>query len=91
MVQNQQEAGQIFQAVRKHWQVEAANNDRDCILKEDKLRCTFTDANRTMAMCRTLAIKILNRSEIKNRCELMEHFADDFDQCIAFLKDINFL
>lgn len=90
-VQNQQNAEQLFQAVRKHWQVETTNNDRDCILKEDKLRCIFKNSNRTMALCRTLAIKILNQSEIKNRCQLMEHFADEFDECISFLKTINFL
>lgn len=90
-LQNQQNAEELFLAVRKHWQVEAANNDRDCILKEDKLRCIFMNSNRTMALCRTLAIKILNLSEIKNRCELMEHFADEFDECITFLKTINFL
>ena len=90
-VQNQQNAEELFQAIRQHWQVETANNDRDCILKEDKLRCTFTNTNLTMALCRTLAIKILNQSEIKNRCQLMEHFADHFEQCIAFLRKINFL
>lgn len=90
-VQNSANAMQLYQAVRRHWQVETANNIRDCILKEDKLRCIFTDTNRTMALCRTLAIKILNQSEIKNRCELMEYFADHFDECIAFLKQINFL
>ena len=90
-VQNQQDAMQLYQAVRQHWQVETANNIRDCILKEDKLRCIYTHTNRTMALCRTLAVKILNQSEIKNRCELMEYFADHFDECIAFLKQINFL
>ncbi len=30
-------------------------------------------------------------TQTKNRCELMEYFADHFDQCIFFLKRINFL
>lgn len=90
-VQNEQESKELFSAIRQHWQVEAANNARDCILKEDKLRCTNTATNRTMALARTLVIKLLNRSDIQNRCELMDHFADDFDDCIAFLKAINFL
>jgi len=90
-VQNQQDAEGLFQAVRQHWQVETANNARDCILKEDTLRCTFTNTNRTIALCRTLTIKLLNQSNIKNRCELMDNFADDFDSCIDFLKAINFL
>lgn len=90
-VQNEQGAMELFQAVRQHWQVESANYDRDCILKEDKLRCIDQKANQTMALCRTLVIKLLNKSEIKNRCELMDSFADDFKACLAFLRSINFL
>ena len=90
-VQNQGDATELYQAVRRHWQVETANNARDCILKEDKLRCIFTNTNRTMALCRTLVIKILNQLNIKNRCELMDYYADHFDECIAFLKEIKFL
>jgi len=90
-VQHQDDAMDLFQAVRKHWQVEVANNARDCILKEDKLRCIYTETNRTLALCRTLAIKLLKQAETTNKCELMEYFADHFDQCIHFLKRINFL
>lgn len=90
-VENQKDAMELFQAVRQHWQVETANNVRDCILKEDQLRCIDTDTNQTMALCRTLAIKMLNKSDIKNRCELMDNFADNFDECLKFLKQINFL
>lgn len=91
IVQNQQDAEELFNAVRQHWQVETANNDRDCVLKEDALRCINSKTNHTMALCRTLVIKLLNQSNIKNRCELMDNFADNFDNCITFLKDINFL
>lgn len=90
-VQNRADAMELFQAVRQHWQVETANSIRDCILKEDKLRCIFTNTNRTMALCRTLTIKLLNQHKIKNRCELMEYFADNFHRCILFLKQLNFL
>ncbi len=30
-------------------------------------------------------------TQTKNRCELLEYFADHFDQCILFLKRISFL
>ena len=90
-VQNRGDAMELFQAIRQHWQVEIANSTRDCNLKEDKLRCISTKTNRTMALCRTLVIKLLNQSPIKNRCELMENFADNFEQCISFLKKLNFL
>lgn len=91
IVENQQDAMDLFNAVRNHWQVEIANYQRDCILKEDKLRCINTKTNRIIALCRTLTIKVLNQAEIKNRCEQMEYFADNFDQCILFLKRIKFL
>jgi len=90
-VQNELDAMDLFQAIRGHWQVETVNNARDCILKEDKLRCIYTDANRSMALCRTLVIKVLKQSQIKNRCQQMERFADHFNECIDFLKRLNFL
>ena len=90
-VQNERGAMELFHAVRQHWQVESANYDRDCVLKEDKLRCIGQQTNQTMALCRALVIKLLQKSEIKNRCEQMGLFADDFKACLAFLKSINFL
>lgn len=88
---NMQTAYELFDAVRSHWQIEVSNNRRDCTLKEDKMRCTDTRTARTIASCRTLTVKILQKSEVKNKCELMDNFADDFDQCIQWLKKINFL
>ncbi|MEZ4913933.1 MAG: ISAs1 family transposase [Chitinophagales bacterium] len=90
-VQNQADAMELYQAIRCHWQVETANNTRDCILREDKLRCTITHTNQTIALCRTMVISILNKSDIKNRSEVMDYFADHFFKCIAFLKKIRFL
>jgi len=90
-VQKEQDALELFHAVRKHWQVETANYIRDCILAEDKLRCIDSRTNRTIALCRTLAIKLLDKSDIKNKAEQMDYFADDFRLCLNFLKSINFL
>jgi len=90
-VQNQQEALELFHAIRGHWQVETANYIRDCILAEDKLRCIDSRVNRTIALCRTLAIKLLDKTDIKNKAEQMDYFADNFRLCLKFLKSINFL
>lgn len=84
-------AYELFDAVRNHWQVEVSNNRRDCTLKEDKMRCTDPRTTRTFASCRTLTIKLLQKHEVKNKCELMDNFADDFDECIQWLKKIKFL
>lgn len=89
--ENMQTAYELFDAVRSHWQVEVSNNRRDCTLKEDKMRCTDTRTARTFASCRTLTVKLLQKNEVKNKCELMDNFADDFDECIQWLKKINFL
>lgn len=90
-VQEQQQAEELFDAIRQHWQVETANYIRDAILKEDRLRCIHRKTNQTMALCRTLVIKLLEKSTIKNKCEQMDRFADNFDQCLQFLKTVKFL
>mgnify|MGYP000132222334 CR=1 FL=1 len=89
--ENVQTAHELFDAVRSHWQVEVSNNRRDCTLREDKMRCTDTRTAHTFASCRTLTVKLLQKNEMKNKYALMDDFADDFDQCIQWLKKINFL
>ena len=88
---NMQTAEELFAAIRNHWQVEVNNHLRDCTLKEDATRCTDTRTARTMASCRTLVIKLLQKNEVKNKRALLDNFADNFDQCIQWLKKINFL
>ena len=90
-VQNKDQALELFGAVRDHWQVETANNDRDCILSEDKSKCKFTRVNQVMASCRTLVIKMLKKHSTKNRAEVLDDFSADFQQCCSFLKESNFL
>ena len=88
---NMQTAEELFAAIRNHWQVEVNNHLRDCTLKEDATRCTDVGTARIMASSRTLVIKILQKSEAKNKRALLDNFADNFDQCIQWLKKINFL
>jgi len=90
-VNNRQAADELFDAIRNHWQVEVNNYRRDCTLKEDKMRCTSTSTVQTMAVCRTLTIKLFQNSEVINKCELMDMFADNFKSGIKWLKKIKFL
>lgn len=89
--ENIQTAGELFDAVRNHWQIEVNNNVRDCSLKEDKLRCIDPRASRVMASCRTLVIKLLDRADVKNKPAQIDHFADDFKSLLLWLRKINFL
>jgi len=76
----------------KQWFAGDGKELKGSILKgEDKMRCTDTRTARTFASCRTLTVKLLQKNEMKNKCALMDDFADDFDQCIQWLKKINFL
>lgn len=84
-------AAELFNAARNHWQVEVNNNMRDCTLAEDKLRCTDKKASRTTAACRTLVTKLLQKSEIKNKCAQMDEFADNFQVLLNWLRRIHFL
>ena len=90
-VSNSKHAEELFDATRNHWQVEVSNNGRDCVLAEDSLRCINTETNRTTAVCRTLTIKLLKKSEIKNKCAQMDKFADDFQELLTWLAKIKFL
>ena len=44
-----------------------------------------------MSGIRTLATIILEKTNCQNKKAQMEKFADDFDQLILTLKDLNFL
>lgn len=94
-IKTNQQAAEIFDAIRGHWQVESSNNERDCILSEDKMRCTCSAASRTAAACRTLAIKLLNELRLltgqQNRAAIMDEFKDNFKDSIDHLRDLNFL
>jgi len=90
LVSNDKQAEELFDAIRNHWQVEVSNNCRDCILAEDSFRCINTQTNRSVAVCRTLTIKLLQKADIKNKCAQMDKFADDFNELLVWLRKINF-
>lgn len=88
---NEQDAHELFDAVRNHWQVEVNNYIRDTVLKEDKLRTSnFTQA-RTIACCRTLVLRLLDEFKPKNRRKKLDYFSIKFQECLRSLSAINFL
>lgn len=82
---------ELFDAVRKHWQVEVNNNIRDVILREDKLCAKNGDTARTVACARTLVIKLLEHRDCSNRNEQLDYFSDHYDSCLHWLRSIGFL
>lgn len=80
-----------FSAIRQHWSVEVNNHVRDVTLKEDKLRTKKNEISKLLASCRTLVIKLLQKTKAKNMVEQLELFQDDFTALLLWLKKINFL
>ena len=88
---NIETAEELFNAVRNHWQVEANNNIRDCILKEDKLCTSNSFVTRTIACLRSLTMRLLDLIKPKNRAAQLDLFADKFHCCLDHLRAIKFL
>lgn len=82
---------ELFDAVRKHWQVEVNNNIRDVVLQEDKLCVKNSDTAKTIACARTLVINILMQRNCDNRNEQLDYFSDHYDHCLHWLRSIGFL
>jgi predicted transposase YbfD/YdcC len=82
---------EIAEAIRRHWQVETNNHQRDVTLQEDGMRTQEKVISRVMAEIRTLATTILNGLNCQNKKAQLEHFADDFGALIVTLNAFNFL
>lgn len=88
---NIQVAEELFDSVRNHWQVEVNNYIRDVVLKEDNLCMLNPFSTKAVACCRTLVMNLLESRSIKNRCEQLDFFADNFKECLKWLRGIGFL
>jgi hypothetical protein len=90
-VVNQDTANLIFQNIRGHWGVEVNNHIRDVTFKEDKLITKFKYVARPITLCRTLVMRWLQKENVGNYAQKMDLFADDFEQTLLFLKNVNVL
>jgi predicted transposase YbfD/YdcC len=88
---NVQVAEELFDTIRNHWQVEVNNYIRDVVLKEDKLCMLNPFSTKAVACCRTLVMNLLESRSIRNRCEQLDFFADNFKECLKWLRGIGFL
>jgi predicted transposase YbfD/YdcC len=82
---NQQEADELFDAIRHHWRIEAMHHQRDVTLAEDDLRTGSEAISRLMSSLRTLTIILLRRAKPKNMAAQLDEFADNFHTLIQFM------
>lgn len=80
-----------FKAIRNHWTCEVVNHYRDVTLKEDNLKTKFSAVSKITSAIRTLIINALMMNKPKNMVALLDHFNDDFDFLISYLRVIRFL
>ena len=90
-VQSQQQADELFDAIRGHWHVEVMHYQRDVTLREDSLRSSNNTLSRTMSGLRTLVYNLLKRTMAKNMAAKIDQFADDFNSLIEFMTQYRVL
>ena len=76
---------EIFNAIRGHWKVETNNYIRDVIFKEDALRTKESTITKVMASCRTIAVNLLNKLQVKNMKAKLDEFADNLDLLLNWM------
>lgn len=82
---NQQEAEELFDAIRRHWLLEVTHHYRDVTLAEDGLRTKSQPLSRIMSNLRTLVVNLLKRIKPKNMAAQIDEFADNFNVLIQFM------
>jgi len=78
-------------AVRKHWSVESDNWIRDVTLNEDNVKTTSGKQAQIMGSLRSLAMRLLRKSGVKNFQAAIETFSDCADKFEAMLRRVKFL
>lgn len=86
VVKTPQEANELYDAIRGHWQIETMHYRRDVVLAEDDFQSKFSSLQRTMSNLRTLAMSLLQSLRTKNMAAQLDTFADCVQELITFLK-----
>jgi predicted transposase YbfD/YdcC len=82
---------ELARAIRKHWSVESDNWIRDVTLNEDKIKTKSGNQAQIMSSLRSLAMRLLRKSGVKNFQEAIENFADCVGRFEAMLRRMRFL
>ncbi len=81
----QSQADELFDAIRKHWRIEAMHHRRDVTLSEDALRTGKQAVSRLMSSLRTLVVNLLRRTNCQNMAAQLDNFADKFPTLLQFM------
>lgn len=85
------EQSSLFNAVRRHWGVESDNWIRDVTLGEDQVKTKHANQAHVMACLRTLAMRLLRKTNTKNFQATIETFSDCPDRFETFLHQTGFV
>jgi len=69
-------AGELAQAIRRHWGVESNNWIRDVTFKEDGIKTKAGNQAQVMGLLRGLAIELIRKTSPKNFQSAIEKFMD---------------
>jgi|GEM_PF-265565 len=82
---------ELFTAIREHWHVESNNYIRDMTFKEDYVKTKNKNQGQILSLLRTVAIKIIRKTNPKNFKEVIDSFCDSQDVLASVLLKFNFL
>jgi predicted transposase YbfD/YdcC len=82
---------ELFTAIREHWHVESNNYIRDMTFKEDYVKTKNKNQGQILSLLRTVAIKIIRKTNSKNFKEVIDSFCDSQDVLASVLLKFNFL
>ena len=82
---NQAEAEELFDAIRRHWMLEVTHHYRDVTLAEDGMKTKIQTVSRLVSSLRTMAVNLLKRLKPKNMVAQIDDFADNFNILIQFM------
>jgi len=84
-------AGELAQAVRRHWGVESNNWIRDVTFKEDGVKTKAGNQAQVMGLLRGLAIELIRKTMPKNFQAAIDTFADSAQALESMLLQVKFL
>jgi len=82
---------ELFTAIREHWHVESNNHIRDVTFKEDYVKTNNKNQGQILSLLRTVAIKIIRKTNPKNFKEVVDSFCDSQDALASVLLKFDFL
>lgn len=84
-------AGELAQAIRRHWGVESNNWIRDVTFNEDGIKTKAGNQAQIMGLLRGLAVELIRKTSPKNFQAAIEKFMDSAHDLESMLLQVKFL